>query len=123
MKSPLVAFILGVLSFPVLFLVGEGLGLAAAYTVLAAYFFTCQFFLSRGGAASWRVDWRIVLSLDAVPLALFVVTALAEKREVVLSQGVAMLAACCGGTLAGLIAASLTARRAALPPEAHHPGA
>lgn len=111
MKNPLGAFVLGLLSFLMLFLVGETFGLTAAYAVLAVYFITCQFLLSRGHLAAWRKDWRIMLALDTVPILIFLLTVLAETREVVLSQGLATLISCCGGTLIGAVVAAVEARR------------
>ena len=122
-KNPWFAFILGLLSFPLLFMVGESLGMAAAFATLAVYFFACQFLMSRGNPAVLREDWLIMLALVAVPLVLFLITALAENREVALSQGLGTLVSCCGGTLAGAMAAALEARRGAVHrPRGHGAG-
>jgi len=71
-----IAFFLGVLSFFLLFIVGEALvenvgeavGMVVAFILLAAYFFICQFRLSRGNPNALRKDWPIMLAFDAVPL-------------------------------------------------------
>src|SRR5512135_2723489 len=88
------AFFLGVLSFFLLFIggalvenVGEAVGAVLALMLLAAYFFVCQFRLSRGNPNALRKDWPIMLALDAVPLLMVLIMALVEKWPVILSQG------------------------------------
>jgi len=119
MSKALMAFFLGLLSF-ILFMfvgeaamyhIGEAVGLFVALILMAAYFFICQFLLSRGNPNAHRKDWPIMLALDSVPLLLVFIMALAERREVILSQGLGILISCCGGTLAGAVAASVAARR------------
>jgi hypothetical protein len=93
--NALAAFFPGLLSFFVFMVVGEAamyhigeaVGLIAALILMLAYFFMCQFFLSRGNPGAYRRDWPIMLALDAVPLLLVFIMALAERREVILSQG------------------------------------
>ena len=89
-----IAFFLGVLSFFLLFIgeplvenVGEALGTVVAFILLAAYFFICQFRLSRGNPNALRKDWPIMLALDAVPLLMVLITALVEKWPVILFSG------------------------------------
>jgi len=67
--------------------------------------------LSRGNPDAYRKDWLIMLGLDATLLLVFLNTVLAERREVILSQGLGILLSCCGATFAGAVAASLWARR------------
>lgn len=113
------ALLLGVLSFLLMMFVGEGLvsrfgestGLPVTFATLAVYFFVCQLLLSRGHPHALRSDRRVMLALGAVPIVIVVVTALAEKREVFLSQGVGLLLASGGGILAGAFAASRAARK------------
>jgi hypothetical protein len=110
-----IAIPLGLLSFLLLFLVGETAGLFAAFAALTVYFFSCQFLLSRGNSRALRQDWSIMLVLDAILLITVLIMALVEKRDVVMSQGIGILLSCCGGTLAGAFAASRTARRMSVP--------
>lgn len=112
------AFFLGVLSVFLPFIggalvenVGEAVGAVLALMLLAAYFFVCQFRLSRGNPNALRKDWPIMLALDAVPLLMVLIMALVEKWPVILSQGFGILLSCCGGTFAGAFAASRAARR------------
>ena len=96
MSKALIAFFLGLLS---MFLyvglgevfsdyIGENVGLAVAFILVAAYFFMCQFFLSRGKPDAFLKDWPIMLALDAVLLFCLIPMALAEAQEVVLAQGI-----------------------------------
>ncbi len=118
MEKTTIAFFLGLFSPFVLFFMGEKLsdrygdmGAFVTFVVLFAYFFTCQFFLSRGNPDAYRTDWRIMLLLDGILLLLLIPMVLMEKREVILSQGLGILVACCGGTWTGAFAASMKARR------------
>src|SRR4030065_352675 len=88
------AFLLGVLSFFLMFLPGEtaihyfgDTGLIPTFILLAAYFFFCQLRLSRGHPEAPRQDWPIMLALDAVPLLMVLGIALAQTLPVILSQG------------------------------------
>jgi hypothetical protein len=120
MSKTLIAFFLGLFSFFLFMFVGETLlhyhgnvGLVPAFILMAAYFFICQFFLSRGNPNAFPKDWPIMLALDAVLLLALIPMAILETQEVVLAQGLGILLSCCGGTLAGAFAASKAARRKA----------
>jgi hypothetical protein len=120
MPKVLIAFFLGLFSIFLFFFIGEKLlhyygnvGLAAAFILMAAYFFICQFLLSRGNPNAFPKDWPIMLTLDAVLLLSLIPMALLESLEVILFQGLGILLSCCGGTLAGAFAASKAARRKA----------
>jgi len=118
MSKSALALILGFLSFFLFMFIGETLsehfgaaGFIPTFVVMVAYFFVCQFFLSRGNPDAYRKDWPTMLALDAILLLAVFVMVLVEKREVVLTQGLGILLSCCGGTFAGAAAASLAARR------------
>jgi uncharacterized membrane protein YfcA len=113
MSKPLLAFCLGLLGFFLSF-VAAGAGLLAAFILVGAYFFICQFLLSRGNVNAYRKDWPIMLAMNATFLVIVVIMALVEKQEVVISQGPGFLISCCVGTYAGAVAASITARRKAM---------
>jgi len=116
-----VPLILGLGSMVVFMVVGETadalLGDIAAGIVIGivmlAYFFICQFFLSRGNPNALRKDWPIMLELGAGAIFVAFITAVAEKREVFLTQGLGFLLVWFVGTFAGAVAASLAARRKA----------
>ena len=117
MEKTTAAFFLGLFSAFLLFFIGEKLsyrygnvGGFVTVVVLLVYFFTCQFFLSRGNPDAYRTDWPIMLLLDGILLLLLIPMVLLEKREVVLTQGLGILVSCCGGTWAGAFVASLRAR-------------
>ena len=117
-KGP-IAFSLGLFSLFLYFALGSlswhfgNVGTAAAYILLAIYFFVCQFFLSRGNPHAFLKDWPIMLALDAVLLFCIIPMALSESLETTLTQGLGILLFCCGGTLAGAFTASKAARRKA----------
>jgi cytochrome bd-type quinol oxidase subunit 2 len=116
----LIAFFLGLFSF-VLFMVvgseaaasvfGDIAHIIVIVIVMGAYFFVCQFHLSRGNPNALFKDWPVMLALSAIGFVIAIVTALAEKREVFLSQGLGFLTVCFVGIFAGALAASRAARR------------
>ena len=119
MSKALVAFFLGLFSFFLYMFIGESfselfseyVGYAVAFILMTAYFFFCQFFLSRGNPKAFPKDWPIMLALDAVLLFVLIPMALLETQEVVITQGSVILLSCLGGTLAGAFAASKAARK------------
>ena len=121
MQKVVVPLILGLGSMVVFMVVGETadalLGDIAAGIVIGivmlAYFFICQFFLSRGNPKALRKDWPIMLELGAGAVFVAFITAVAEKREVFLTQGLGFLLVWFVGTFAGAVAASLAACRKA----------
>ena len=78
MPRGLVAFGLGVLSFPLFFFLGEGFGVPVMVPGMAAYFFFCQFMLSRGRVNGFR-EWPIMLALDAIPMLLLLMAVIAVR--------------------------------------------
>jgi putative effector of murein hydrolase len=116
MRKTWIAFLLGLPSFLVLMGVGETAGLIVAFTSLAVYFFICQFLLSRTNPDAYRKDWPFMLALDATPFVVVFIMVLVEKRAVILEQGPGILLAACGGTYAGAVVASFTAKRMAARP-------
>ena len=118
MSKILKAFLIGVFSFFLFFAIfeaaSENLGDAGevlAFILMAAYFFFCQFRLSRGNPDAHRKDWPVMLALDIPWIALFIGMALTERREVVVAQGLVILVGCFGATWTGAFAASMKARR------------
>lgn len=119
-KKPrgVVAFFLGLLSFFLFVFIAETLmyhygnaGLFVAFVVMFVYFFACQFFLSQGNPNAYRKDWPIMLALDGIYLPVLIAMVLAERREVVIAQGLGILIGCFGATWAGAFVASKRARR------------
>jgi hypothetical protein len=118
MSKASVAFFLGVLSFFLFFFIGEtathylgNAGFVVLFILMATYFFICQFRLSRGNPNAYRKDWPVMLALDVIWVVVFFGTVFAERREVVIAQGLGILVSCFGATWAGAFAASMKARR------------
>lgn len=114
MSKILKAFLMGFLSFFLFFAIFEAAsenlgdaGLVLAFILMAAYFFFCQFRLSRGNPDAYRKDWPVMLALDIIWIALFIGMVLTERREVVIAQGLVILVGCFGATWAGAFAASM----------------
>ncbi|MCJ7486983.1 MAG: hypothetical protein MUQ25_12575, partial [Candidatus Aminicenantes bacterium] len=66
MSKASVAFLLGVLSFFLFSFIGEpashslgNAGPIVTFILMAAYFFICQFRLSRGNPNAYRRDWPV----------------------------------------------------------------
>ena len=112
------AFFLGVLFFFLYMFIGEAsshylgdAGFVITLVLMAAYFFVCQFRLSRGNADAPRKDWPIMLALNAVPLVMVILMVGNEKWPVILVQGFIVLIAGWGGAFAGAVVASRAARK------------
>jgi len=89
----LVAFVLGLFSFPLLFLLGEGMQIppgipAAQYIgwgifiiVFGGYFFISEYFLSRGNPQALWKDWPVVLALTATLIVTAVIAFMVEPNR------------------------------------------
>jgi hypothetical protein len=58
-------------------------GFALTFVLMAAYFFVCQFRLSRGKVDAPRKDWPIMLALNAAPLVMVILMVGNEKWPVI----------------------------------------
>ncbi len=112
------ALALSVLFFFLFMFVGEAsserlgdAGLIVTFFFLAAYFFACQFRLSRGRADALPGDWPVMLALNTVPLVMILFMIGKEKWPVILGNGLVVLIAGWGGTIVGALAASRAARK------------
>lgn len=117
----LVASVLGLFSFPLLFLLGEGIEIpsgipAAEYIgwgifiiVFGGYFVVSEYLLSRGNPQALRKDWPIILALTATLIVLAVIAIAVEpnRRAVMGTVLIVIFAVVC--SLGG---AALAARRA-----------
>jgi len=118
MLKLVVAFFLGLASFPLMFLLGLGVLIpesvpgAVAINVgifagsMAGYFLLVQFLLSLGNPRAVHEAWPTVLAISLTPLLTTLLTLVAERRKgpVLLMAGVASLAVTCsyaGAWLAG----------------------
>ena len=116
MTKVVITFFLGLFGFFVMMFVGETAGLPAEFAALSVYFFLCQFFLSRNHPDAHRKDWRIMLLLDGVMLVTVLIMVKSENWDTILSQGIGALLSTCGGTYAGAVVASVTAKRTVARP-------
>jgi uncharacterized membrane protein len=116
MTKVAITFFLGLFSFLLFMFVGESAGLPAAFAALSVYFFLCQFFLSRNHADAHRKDWRVMLLLDGVMLVTVLIMVTGGNWDTILSQGIGALLSTCGGTYAGAVVASVTAKRTVARP-------
>lgn len=121
MSKVIIALILGILS---LFVFMFGLetvapifgGIAVTIViviVMMAYFFICQFLLSRGNPNALFKDWPIMLALGVAPIVIVFVTALDERQEVFLTERLGFLIVCFAGIFAGAFVAARAASRKA----------
>ncbi|MCR4408716.1 MAG: hypothetical protein QHH43_02690 [Candidatus Saccharicenans sp.] len=119
MIKALVAFFLGLFYFVVFMFVG---GLAGGYLgdmasaiitgiVVLAYFFICQFLLSRGHPQALFQDWPIMLTLNATNIILFVRVLAETKGAVFPLAALGLLFVSSAGTLGGAFVASQAAKR------------
>lgn len=116
MTKTLGAICMAVLSLPVFMMVGEAISEKLAgfpfLIAMAAYFFVCQFALSRGNPRAYRKDWLIMLLLDSGMVVVLFFSLIQEKRTATFVVEVfAFLIVCFAGTFAGAVVASLAARR------------
>jgi hypothetical protein len=88
-RKPLLAFFLWLICFVLLWGLGEtredkfgeAAGLIAAFVVIGACLFICQFLLSRGNPDAYRKDWPIMLALDSVFILLVLVIVLQKTGK------------------------------------------
>ena len=124
-KTPkiLLAFLLGLLSFPLLFFLGEGIKIPSSIPaaesihvaifviVLGAYFFLSEYLLTRRDAKTAWKQWPITLALTATLIVTALITVMVEpnKPAVLGTVGTAVLAVAC--SWAGAAVTARSARR------------
>jgi hypothetical protein len=113
-----VAFVLGVLGFVLMFFLGEGVKIpttvpAAEYiqwlifiSGMGGYFLISEYLLSRGNPQAIRKDWAIILALNLTLLVTSIIALFIEPHKLAALQalGTAILAVACsyaGASLAG----------------------
>ena len=80
MTKKIIAFILGLISFFLMFALGEGLGINVAFLGIGIYYLISQYFLSRGNPQALFKDWLIILSLNATLIVSAVLVLLFEPN-------------------------------------------
>ena len=65
MAKKIAALVLGIISFFLMFALGEELGVTVTFIITGIYYFLSQFFLSRGNTRALYEDWPLILLLNA----------------------------------------------------------
>ena len=106
-----VAVILSVLSFFLMFFLGEGFGDYALFIGMGAYFLISQYFLSRGNPQALRKDWSSIVALNFTLLISTIICLVVEpnKGAKLETLCLAILAVAC--SYAGAALAARTARQ------------
>ena len=101
-----VAFLLGVVSFFLIFLLGEEFGDYALFIGLGAYFLISQYLLSRGNPQAVSKDWPLIIAMNFTPLCMTIIALAVEPNKWAALQmlWVASLAMACSYTGAALAA-------------------
>jgi len=111
MNKIIIAFVLSVLSFFLMFFLGEGISVYAAFIGLGIYFFIAQYYLSRGNPKALSQDWLIILTLNSV-LILTVISALfAEENATAKMQTLIILIITSICSVAGAVLAGWSANK------------
>jgi hypothetical protein len=107
MNKKIIAFILGLISFFLMFALGEGLGIGAAFLGIAIYYLISQYFLSRGNPQALFKDWLIILILNSVLLVTSVLVLIIEPGESEKMQSLVVIISLASSILGAGIAAML----------------
>ena len=80
MAKKIIAFILGLISFFLMFALGEGFAMNVAFFGIGIYYLISQYILSRGNPNALFKDWSIILSLNATLIVTAVLVLLFEPN-------------------------------------------
>jgi len=119
MKRALIGFFLGIFPFYLSMFVFETIAamtpgyvaIIAGIVVMMAYYFFCQFLLSRGRSDVLFKDWPIMIALGAPGLAISIIEASNKSLKAFLSWVLGFIIVCSVGILCGAFVASRQARR------------
>ena len=103
MKNKIIAFILGITSFFLMFALGETFGVGVAFIAIGIYYLFSQFFLSRGNPRALYEDWSLILLLNAALIVTAVMVLLLETDAKIHSI-VAVISIVCSVIGAGIAA-------------------
>ena len=81
MNKKIIAFILGLISFFLLFALGEGFGINVAFLGIGVYYLISQYFLSRGNPQALFKDWLIILLLNSTLIVAAILVLFFEQTE------------------------------------------
>ncbi len=108
MAKKISAFILGVISFFLMFALGESFGVAVAFLAIGIYYLAFQFLLSRGNSRALYEDWSLVFLLNAVLIVTALMVLILEP-ETKWHAIVVVISICC--SIAGAGIAALLAKK------------
>ena len=103
MAKKISALILGIISFFVMFALGEEFGVPVAFIAIGIYYMVSQFFLSRGNSRALYEDWPLILLLNAALIMTAVMILLIEPDAKIHSI-VAVISIVCSVIGAGIAA-------------------
>ena len=109
MAKKIIALILGIISFFLMFALGETFGVSVAFIAIGIYYLLSQYFLSRGNNRALHEDWPLILLLNAVLIVTAVIILLLEP-DTKFHSVVAVISIVCSIVGAG-IAARLANKR------------
>ena len=78
MAKKIIALILGIISFFLMFALGETFGVPTAFIAIGIFYLFSQFFLSRGNTRALYEDWPLILLLNAALIVTAVMVLLIE---------------------------------------------
>ena len=103
MAKKIIALILGIISFFLMFALGESFGVPIAFIAIGIYYLFSQFLLSRGNTRALYEDWSLILLLNAALIVTAVMILLLEPDAKVHSV-VAVISIFCSVIGAGIAA-------------------
>jgi len=78
MAKKIIAVILGIISFFIMFAVGEPFGVIVGFSFIGIYYMFIQFLLSRGNPRALYEDWPLILFLNAALIVAAILILLVE---------------------------------------------
>ena len=103
MAKKIIALILGIISFFLMFTLGETYGAPTAFIAIGNYYLFSQFLLSRGNNRALYEDWPLILLLNAALIVTAVMILLLEPDTKFHSLA-AIISVVCSVTGAGIAA-------------------
>ena len=103
MAKKIIALILGIISFFLMFALGETFGVPIAFIAIGIYYLFSQFFLSRGNNRALYEDWPLILLLNAALIVTAVMILLLEP-DAKFHSIVAVISIVCSVVGAGIAA-------------------
>ena len=106
MAKKIIALLLGIISFFMMFALGEEYGISIAFIAVGIYYLFSQYFLSRGNPRALYEDWPLILLLNAALIVTAILILLIEpdaKSDSIVAL-ISVLSSVVGAGLAGWMA-------------------